>query len=39
MLGVQVFDLQEDSFEVRACFVFRFEKPSPHVMTVVVNDE
>jgi hypothetical protein len=36
---MQVLDVQEDGFQLQTRIVFGLEKPHPHVMGVVVNDE
>jgi hypothetical protein len=36
---MQVFDVQEDGFQLRTCVVFRLKEPHPHVVGVVVDDE
>jgi hypothetical protein len=36
---MQVFDVQEDCFQLRTCVVFRLKEPHPHVVSVVVDDE
>jgi hypothetical protein len=39
MAGIQVFDVHEDGFQLRACVFLGLEKPHPHVMGMVVDDE
>jgi hypothetical protein len=39
MAGMQVFDVQEDGFQLRTCVVFRLKEPHPHVVGLVVDDE
>jgi hypothetical protein len=39
MAGMQVFDVQEDCFQLRTCVVFTLQEPHPHVVGVVVDDE
>jgi hypothetical protein len=39
MTDMQVFDVQEDSFKLRTCIVFRLKEPHPHVVGVVVDDK
>jgi hypothetical protein len=39
MAGMQVFDVQEDGFQLRTCVVFILKEPQPHVVGVVVDDE
>jgi hypothetical protein len=39
MTGMQVFDVQENCFQLRTCVVFRLQEPHPHVVGVVVDDE
>jgi hypothetical protein len=36
---MQVFDVQEDGFQLRTCVVFKLKEPHPHVVGVVVDDE
>jgi hypothetical protein len=39
MAGMQVFDVEEDGFQLRTCVVFRLKEPHPQVIGVVVDDE
>jgi hypothetical protein len=39
MAGMQMFDVQEDGFQLRTCVVFRLKEPHPHVVGVVVDYE
>jgi hypothetical protein len=39
MAGMQVFDAQEDCYQIRTCVVFRLKKSHPHIVGVVVDDE
>jgi hypothetical protein len=36
---MQVSDVEQDAFQLRAGVVFCLKKPHPHVMCVVVDDE
>jgi hypothetical protein len=36
---MQVFDVQEDGFQLRTSIVFRLKEPHPHEVGVVVDDE
>jgi hypothetical protein len=36
---VQVYDVQQNGFQLRARVVFGFKEPHPHEMCVVVDDE
>jgi hypothetical protein len=39
MACIQVFDVPQDGFQLRANVVFGLKEPHPHVMCVVIDDE
>jgi hypothetical protein len=39
MVCMQVSDIQQDGFQLRACVVFGFNEPHPHAVCMVVDDE
>jgi predicted RNA-binding protein YlxR (DUF448 family) len=39
MVCMQVSDIQQDGFHLRACVVSGLKKPHPHLVCMVVDDE